>query len=1413
MNRSIWWAAAAIGLLVARYTVADNTQSVVITGHVPCVVVNDNGSCGLLGSDWRMPYGWRLGARLKHEDAQNTMREPAKQQKPDVQDNSRAPNCTDPKQDLPTATPHPVMVATGEKVKEEADFDTTGLYSLSLHRTYRSQHATGKLFGAHWLSSLDPGVVTPSGQCYAPLAAHGCVPDAYIHTASDGTVTRYDFSSTDGWDPETGAKPNYFIYRAQHARADDRLVKWGADRTFTRIQGDLAEHFNLRGNQTDALLGGEPLRTFVYDEMSLPQKLQSVALASGLAVHFTYTGNVVTQVTDPSGNAWTFEYNGAGMLAKVTSPGLTPEVRVYHYEDTDPGRLTGITYGGERYSTYTYYADGRVKSSALAGGDEAESFTYEAGRTTVLDARGQQVRYDFKTVNGELKPSSVARLETSTCSAATRQIDYDGNGFASKSTDFRGNVRRMSYDDTGQLKRVTSADGTADALTVDYDWVDGRLHLVTYRDAAGVAYATMEYAYRQEYPGRARVASITTTDTASGVKRSTTYAYTLHSGGTIAQISESVALPEGAAVTTTAFDPSGRITSVTNPVGHVVTMSEFTGLGQAQKLVDVNGAGWRFGYNLTGTLAMTTDPAQRTVSRYYNARRQLTTVALPDGRRQRYGYAASGRLLWRGNGLDERVLADLDIGKRMLTTHSARRVPTFLGGAISTIPAGEFKAVEQFDSLGRTYAALGQHGQRTDFRYDNEGNLTLQQDAEGSSASYTHDAQNRVASLTLSGHGTVKAGYDGAGRLARIEDARQIVTTYGYNGFGQPTGVTSADVGSTTYAYDSAGRLTRTTLADGKELVYTADALNRMRSRTSGDAVEHYNYDEGWYGKGRLTSVSDGTGRTGWNYSASGALTAQTSVVFGKSYTTAWEYNGKGQLASMTYPNGLKLVYSYDAQGRRTALLREGVARVTLVDSLQYQPATEQLYAWRFSNGLPRMLTFDEDGRLSELDGSPAHHLRYDFGRKNNLLTGIDDQRYASASIGYGYDAGYRVNSATRSGDNQSFDWDDAVNRVRSARDGSDNASYTTNPSNNRLDRWSAGGHHRTFHYGAGGEVTGESRDDGERVYGYDSFNRLSRVQFKGATLGEYRYNALDQRVYRSAGGMATTSLYGPGGELIAEVVGQTTIDYVWLDHVLVGVWVNDTFYGVHSDHLGRPEVITAPDRTVVWRAVNGPFDRRVVSNTLGTDINLGFPGQYFDRETGLWYNRKRYYDPAIGRYLQADPSGMAGGVNPYVYAGGNPVSRVDAEGLRWVIAAIWMASADSLSVGHVFVGELNGAVILSQFPAVHGMYGANRTLSWEATMAAEARRPDYVFQVFVKNDSAFDKAAQKERDKSLWSFAPSLGFETNCAVGAKHAFSASGMGMPLPDVSLVPDLMAKFFLFRQALGSNYIRQLDEVPW
>jgi RHS repeat-associated protein len=141
--------------------------------------------------------------------------------------------------------------------------------------------------------------------------------------------------------------------------------------------------------------------------------------------------------------------------------------------------------------------------------------------------------------------------------------------------------------------------------------------------------------------------------------------------------------------------------------------------------------------------------------------------------------------------------------------------------------------------------------------------------------------------------------------------------------------------------------------------------------------------------------------------------------------------------------------------------------------------------------------------------------------------------------------------------------------------------------------------------------------------------------------------------------------VYDPAGHLLGEYdgTGKVIQETVWLGDLPVAVlFPGGGLYYVAPDQLGAPHQIADAGVNTVWHWDHDPFGRGTPSGSLL--YNLRFPGQYYDQETGLYYNDFRDYDPSTGRYIQSDPIGVAGGVNTYAYVDGNPLSRVDPTGL-----------------------------------------------------------------------------------------------------------------------------------------------------
>ncbi len=158
--------------------------------------------------------------------------------------------------------------------------------------------------------------------------------------------------------------------------------------------------------------------------------------------------------------------------------------------------------------------------------------------------------------------------------------------------------------------------------------------------------------------------------------------------------------------------------------------------------------------------------------------------------------------------------------------------------------------------------------------------------------------------------------------------------------------------------------------------------------------------------------------------------------------------------------------------------------------------------------------------------------------------------------------------------------------------------------------------------------------------------------------------------------------VYDDAAKLIGEYdnLGRARVEHVWLEDRPIAA-ITYTYTGtsitpattttsyVETDHLATPRLITNASRQKRWTWESAPYGDTFPNENpqaLGAyNYNLRFPGQYFDAETNHHYNHHRDYESTSGRYVESDPVGLGGGINTYAYVRGNPLVRLDPDGLK----------------------------------------------------------------------------------------------------------------------------------------------------
>ncbi|RTB40814.1 RHS repeat domain-containing protein, partial [Pseudomonas aeruginosa] len=510
-----------------------------------------------------------------------------------------------------------------------------------------------------------------------------------------------------------------------------------------------------------------------------------------------------------------------------------------------------------------------------------------------------------------------------------------------------------------------------------------------------------------------------------------------------------------------------------------------------------------------------------------------------------------------------------------------------------------------------------------------------------------------------------------------------------------------------------AGNVIRRTDARGAVTEYRYDALNRLverRSPSDPSLDVQYRYDltaDGNQGIGRLGAIEGARDSLVYRYDERGNLVEQVRSIRLDQQTlldrVTYRYDAANQLLEIGYPSGLAIGYPRNAGGQvaSVTLAVGDKAPSTLVGQIAYLPFGP-LLRLTWGNGITLSREYDQDYQLLRQKVGPwqsdyQHDANGNIQQHRHSLWGTLDYQYdpldrlteergVQGGRSYAYDA---VGNRTQRSDNS------ASGGTASSQD------YQYAPDSNRLTAIGA----QAVTSDAAGNLT---QDRAARKLAYDAQGRLQSVSLDGQQVAEYRYNALGQRIVKLTPESVTTYLYGPDGQLLGEAEHDGSGRklraqyYLWLDSLPLatidadydaqGKVGNPTLLYLHGDHLDTPRLATDASGQIAWQWQSDAFGHGEALSQGSTQVNLRFPGQYYDAESGLHYNYFRDYDPETGRYVESDPvetlrklnnpemtflnSGESvlqatpyweHGFTPnhnYTYSDNNPTAKIDKHGL-----------------------------------------------------------------------------------------------------------------------------------------------------
>ncbi len=646
------------------------------------------------------------------------------------------------------------------------------------------------------------------------------------------------------------------------------------------------------------------------------------------------------------------------------------------------------------------------------------------------------------------------------------------------------------------------------------------------------------------------------------------------------------------------YDADGNLRQQTDALGR---LSAFT-VDKANRKIREDRAGLateQWSYTPLGDVATHTDADHRTTTNTYTSRRFLASESLA-GETSQYTYDGAGHRL----------------------THERPNGP-----ASTWIYA--------YDGAGNLASVTDPDDHATAFGYDANNNRTRITDANDHVTTFAYDERNRLASKTYPGGDAWHWRYDGDNNRIRSEAPNGRVTDIAFDALNRPTrstyvGAPVGEVQSTAFAYDGNGNVrTITEVSSSGSRVETRDYddFDRLVHAVDGDGrSQHYDYDD----VGNRTRLTDPDGHdTVWTYNA---LNQNTRVAVPGLGTTTLGYTPSGRLTEISRPDGSISEHTYSDNGR--------------LQSIRHTKAGATLARYDY--------VYDPNGNRTEqrelngaTTGETTQSTRYVYDDADRLVEVKEPNRTTTYTLD---PVGNRIHEAVVDGNTT------AISQSTLTYNDRDQLTSRSDPiaGVDVIQTWDANGNLATQ------TVNGQS----PRVYAYDARDRLVGLTLPTSPTGPatlaFAYHP-DGLRREKTDGATTTRYHYDGQSLLAETntLGNTLRQFHYSATQLIAqtqAGTTPTYRHVLLDALRSPIALLDPTGIITARTSYDAFGE--IRAQLGTTGNLvtpnrdaanaelastdqqpiGFTGYLKDTESGLYYAKARYYDPATARFTTEDP-------------------------------------------------------------------------------------------------------------------------------------------------------------------------------